>query len=164
MSRIFTVPRLSTRKISRLDVAMNNAFAMGILQPLRGLQNDIQCRFHVERPVLAQQRVQIAPFDEFHHQVMNSVLFAGIEGGDDVWMTEPRGGLHFARETPHVIGSHDRTRRKHFQGHGAAHALMLSPVHLPHSTGANSAKDQILPEHFDFLHPRRRLYRCGYSR
>ena len=148
------------QQIPRLDVAVNDSFAVREFQPTGGLQNAIERRFHIQRPVLAEQRVQIATLHEFHHQVVDALLLAGIERGDDVRMTEPRRGLHLAAEAAHIVGSHHRPRRQHFERDDALHPLMLGFVNLPHAAGADAAENQILAQHFDFLRHRRRLHGC----
>ena len=72
------------------------------------------------------------------------MCFAGVVGGDDVGMLQPRGGFHFALKAAHGVGRFHGRRREHLDGRDALHAAVPGLEHLPHAAGADLVDDQVL--------------------
>ena len=72
------------QQIGGLDVAMHHAFAVGVFEPAGRLKDVIDGLVDGQGPLALHEPGQIAAVDEFHHQEVNALRFAGVERGNDV--------------------------------------------------------------------------------
>ena len=96
------------------------------------------CLFRVRREVLA--------VDILHHQVVQSVRFAGVVGGDDVRMRQLRGDFDFLIEPLHGLLRADGVRRQHLERDDPLHPAMLGLEDLPHAAGTELVEHDVLAE------------------
>ena len=60
-------------------------------------------------PRLADDAVEVASLDVVHDQEMDAAVFVGVEGGDEVGVLEPAGGLDLAPKPHDGIAGRERT-------------------------------------------------------
>ena len=90
-------------QVRRLDVAVHQAVAVGVLQRRAGLAQQVHDPLRRERPVLPDQRFEVEPVQQLHHVVQPAVLrdteiveLHGVRGGE-------RGGrARFPLEAAHL--------------------------------------------------------------
>ena len=87
-----------THQVVRLDVAMDHAQLVGVLQPVGRLADVFARLDDWQRPAPADDFVQVHARHEFHHQKVQIAGLLGIVGGDDMAMVQAGSGLHFAAE------------------------------------------------------------------
>ena len=134
------------QQITRLDVAMDHSLPVSVSQGAGGLQNQIARRAEPKRAVPANDCRQVASFDEFHRQVPNAVLDAGIEGAHDVRMIELGRRLHFALKATDgrlVLGQRGRQQ---LDRHHAVHVAMPRLEHLSHAARADLFQQIVVAE------------------
>ena len=85
-------------QVARLDVAMNDALAVGIGQTAGGLQDAIRGKPRRQRTVGLDHRSQVLPLDAFHDEEVDAAGFAGVEGRNDVRMPQAGRRLDLAME------------------------------------------------------------------
>jgi hypothetical protein len=133
-------------QVGRLDVAVHDAHRVGIFQPLGRLEDVVHRLRDRQRAVLFDQRRQVAAIDELHHQKMRATTLVGVEGGDDVRVDQPGGGLGLAMEPLDRVGRADGGGRKHLQGHEPMHAAMLGLEHHAHAPLAKLIEHQVVAQ------------------
>src|SRR5262245_51954010 len=126
------------QQIRRLDVAMNQAHLVRVLQPLRGLPNVVACLFDGPRPGESHQLLERHAVDILHRQIMHAFDFVEVEDDDDVGMVELGDGLGFAleaRDDLRLRGQHGRS--DDLDGHDALQAQLNGLVDVAHPALAN---------------------------
>ena len=105
MSRILTVPFLSSSRLAGLMSRWTTPFAVGELQTTSRLQDVVDGLGDRERAVLLDQGRQVFPLDVLHDQEVNAIGLVGVVGGDDVGMRQLGGRFDFSlkagRPLPH---------------------------------------------------------------
>ena len=99
MSRILTVPFLSSSRLAGLMSRWTTPFAVGELQATGRLQDVVDGLVDRKRAVLLDQGRQVAPLDVLHDQEVDAVGLVGIVGGDDVRMAELGRGFDLSLES-----------------------------------------------------------------
>ena len=91
-----------------LDVAVGDPLVVGVGQAGRRLNRTAEGVGHGERAERFDDARQVRPGDVLHHEVMRPLGLAGVVGGDDVGVDQPRGHADFALEALHglVLGDH----------------------------------------------------------
>jgi hypothetical protein len=72
------------QQVGRFDVAMHQAFAMGVLQSTRGLNRQIDSRRNGERAFLLQYRAEIVAVDILHDQKVRLAVLPCVECSDNI--------------------------------------------------------------------------------
>ena len=89
--------------VARLDVAMNHAVGMGVVETRCDLVEEVRYAAVVEADV--HQVGQGWTFDVLEHQVRHAALIlAEVVDGDDVRMAQVGGGARFTAEPLHELG------------------------------------------------------------
>ena len=141
-------PDVSTREehdIRRLDVAMDDAVRMSVVERPRRRRDDAEDLAGRQRRSLArQQGVERLALDQFHHDVSDVRLFGKVENRNDIRMRQPRRRLSFPKQPFALTG---RLRRRDTFGgpeyldrHRPAEERIAGAIHLPHS----AASDELL--------------------
>ena len=73
-------------EVAGLDIAVDDSLGMGGFEPAGGLDDAVDRLRHGHRPAVANDAIEVAAFDVFHHQEMNAAIFVGINSGHDVGM------------------------------------------------------------------------------
>ena len=90
-------PAAVQQDVLRLDVAVDDALVVGVLEGVANLRHDGQ-RLARRDPAGAQQLPQAHPVHILHQQVIDPVRLAELEEGDDVRMQQLGQRLGFAGE------------------------------------------------------------------
>ena len=104
-SSTWTVPRGVEHQVRRLDVAVDDPLGMCGGQPARCLDQVLDRLDRPQRSPLADDAVQVAALDVFHHQEMDAPILVGVQRGDDVVVLELAGGLDFPLEPRKAVRS-----------------------------------------------------------
>ena len=132
------------QKIRRFDVAVHHALAVGVVQALGSLADELTSLADGKRPLAANQLFEVGAVHVLHHQVMEIAVFVGIQGGDNVGVHQLRGGAHLALEEVARPGRLDQTRRENFQGDDASQGAMLCLENSTHAALADLFEDAVL--------------------
>ena len=128
------------QQVLRLDVAVDDAVVMGVLQGRADLRHDGQ-RLARRQPAAVQQLPQVGPVDVLHQEIEPLIPPAEIVHGHDVRMIEQRQGAGLAGEPfgkRRVVGDGGS---EDLQGHRAAQLLLPGLVDDPHAAAANQVQD-----------------------
>ena len=86
------------QEVGRLDVAVDDALAVGVVEGLHRLDQD-GARLRWFEPALVDDVVgEVRPIDEFHRQVVGIADLVPLVEGDDVRVVEPGGVAGLAAE------------------------------------------------------------------
>ena len=152
----FHAPFAVDEDILRLDVAVHDAFVVGVLQRVAELRNDLQRPSGRKLPGLL-ELPQIYAIDVFHDEVVHSAGFAELVHRNDGGVTEAREGAGFAIEAIGKAPAIGGLWREDFQGDEALEGRLARFVHGAHASLAEERNDFELREKpRDFLQRRRR--------
>jgi hypothetical protein len=135
--------------IRRLDVAVNDAKIVGIIECAEQFAHDARDLFHRKTLVLRKMVLQFASDHELHRDKRGIAVLAEIINGDDVRMIEPPRGFglalkardHFGRAIAFELVAADR-----FQRDRALDARVESFVNDPHRAAAELAQDFVFTQ------------------
>src|SRR5262245_11111862 len=116
-----------------------------MLKPEGGLADVMGGPRHVHRPALADDLLQAASFDEFHHQKVQVALVVDVVGMHDVLVLKLPGGPRLAVETfeGRAIPL-ELVERQHLQSDQPPHEDMLAQVNRPHAADAEDFQQFVL--------------------
>jgi hypothetical protein len=99
-----------------LDVAVDDAFAVGVRQPVQHLCRDAHGFVGGLRALAIHLLAQVVPLQILHHNKVASVLLLGLEDGDDVGVRQRACGARLAQEASDSVLAHGvRRARGHHQ-------------------------------------------------
>ena len=140
------LPLPAEHQVRRLDVAVDQAVLMDVLEPYSRLPHQFAGVGDLERPNAANQLPQVESVDVFHHQHGGAVDAAGVVRLDDVGVREAADGLHFALEA----GNGPRVARAAFgqglQGNDLVEEDLTGPENGSHPALAASLQQFVLPK------------------
>ncbi len=148
--------------VGRLDVAVDHAVLVRVLERLEQLAHDAHDVVHREALVRLEVALQLAPLHELHRDVVRAGVLAEIVDPDDVRVGEPARRLGLAAEARElllrvlalqVLGA-DRLERDDPIDH-----RVVALVHDPHRALAELAADLEFSELREFAHARCRPVR-----
>nr|WP_228800110.1 hypothetical protein [Nocardia cyriacigeorgica] len=135
-------------QIGRLDVAMHDIVAMGVVEPRGGIAEDAGRPFRVEPARFAGQQLGgIRAVDVLHFDPADAVCLAPVQDPDDVVVGERAGQVGFPAEQMDVAPARLR-RVEHLQRHRFGQTGMRGAVDRPHPTGAEFFLDPVIGERF----------------
>src|SRR4051812_14375331 len=126
--------------ILRLDVTVNGALLMTIVEGIRELYGNFDRAWNRERGRLD---LKEAALDVFHDDVAIGSVDADVVDADDVWVGERRCRAGLAQEVLRAVrralrdGSHDLNRDRPIQ------QLVVAPVEGPHAAVARLLHDTV---------------------
>ena len=142
------IPR--EQDVRRLDVAVHDAEAVGIVQGRGDLIDDAHRLGHRQRLSLAKQICQGRPVDVLHGDKVAAAGSPCLVHPDDVGMCQGKDGLGLALKAQPRFGVVAKLRWQHLKGHLVALSLVHSEVHLAHAAAPELAHDAIVPDPVDW--------------
>ena len=124
---------------------------MGVFQAFGGLADVIGDGVEIHRAVVVDDRLQIAPFDVLHHQVMDVAFVIDVVRADDIFVIQPGGGLGLALESGEIRRIVHAALRQHLDRHTMVHAGMLGQIDAAHAAGAEQAQQLVAAEKEAFM-------------
>ena len=144
---------LREQDVLRLDVAMNQSFAVGIVERFAGLPHQAQRLRHRERALASEPLAQGLAVDVRHdveRPGRHLVGAAGIEEGEDVGVLESREDLDLAEEALGDFAGDD-LRAQDLDGDGTVVLAVAREIHQRHPAAAQLSLDRVAVAHGDRL-------------
>ncbi len=137
------MPALGDENIGGLDVAVNDAFAVGGIKRLGNLNGYFEdgLNFH---GAAGDAMFECLAVEKFHDDIGFAIFFADIVNRADVGMIERAGGFGFALEALERLRVVRHIIRQKFQRNGAIQARVLSLVHHAHAAATEFFDDAIV--------------------
>ena len=133
-------------QVGRFDISMHNARPMCRFQPVARLPDVVNGRLDFDRPLLLHPLSQIDTWHIFHDQERLLSGVVSIEGFDDIGMLQFGRRSHFPLKAIHGPLIFQPRRRKDFDGHDAAHHLVLGLEDSPHAPFAQLFQQHIVSQ------------------
>jgi hypothetical protein len=128
--------------VLRLDVAVHDTFAVGIVQRLGDLASELYSLFDRETFVTLQPLAERLPDDAGHDIVIEPVGFPRIEQRQDHRVLELSGDVYFLEES--LRGERlGYSRLEHLDGHVPIVSEIVRQVDRSHATGTELALDPV---------------------
>ena len=127
--------------VLRLDIAMNDAAAVRVIQRIGDLARDAQ-RLDERQPAAVQPLAQRLPFDERHREPEIPAGFAGIMDRQDVRMLQPSGQHDFLLK---ALGAKDGRKlgMQQLECHRPVVLQVMGEEHSGHTAAAELAVETI---------------------
>jgi len=133
-------------EIGGVDIAMDDALFVSMVERHESSEETIERGLERERTSMADELIEIGTGDEFGDEVVNSPVFAGVEGGDDVGMVQACDGADFAIKAAEEFGVALDFGAEDLDGDGPVHSLVESFVDGSHSAAANALEDFVISQ------------------
>ena len=134
------------KQVGRLDVAVDEAGRVGVLQPVGGLADVVGGADRVEPAAARDQLLQIDAVHVLHDEEIGSALRVHVVGADDVRMIEGGDGLGLAVEAGQGGGVVGLVGRQHLERDLPPQLEVLAQVDRPHAAGADAVEDEVLAD------------------
>ena len=149
-SSFTTPPRLRIR-LAGLTSRWISLFSWACWRPEAAWRIDFAGRSNAKRRQsllhpLGNEPVQGHSIDVFHHQVVDPIRLACIEGPHDVGMVQRTGGLHLPAEPGDGLRLVEVALGQHLDGHDLVQEDLPSPVDDPHATLAERLQKLVVPQ------------------
>lgn len=131
-------------EIGRLEVAVDDAAFVGVLEAHERLQGDGDGFFKREAFLTTHPLFGIFAFNELHDQIEVTVFFEGVLPLDDIGMFEAGEDAGFREEAFTDLGVFGMLLVEHLDGDGLLGHLMETEEDGTHSTGTEFALDDVL--------------------
>ncbi len=120
--------------VGRLDVAMDEAGTVGLVERARNRRADVDGELRTEALLTVEQLAEALAVDELHHHGLAAVVLEHVVDGDDVGVVQPGDGDRFAPEPfgDHGIGG--EVRLEPLDGDPAVELDVGGDPHLGHPT------------------------------
>jgi hypothetical protein len=141
----FGVAALGDENVGGLDVAMNDAFAVGGVERVGNLDGEIEQVVQFHRAA-GDGVLQSLAVEKFHRDEGFAVRFANIVNRADVGMVQGGGGLGFSLETREGLRIFRDVVWQEFQRDETVQADVLGFVHDAHASAAEAFQDAIVGE------------------
>ena len=128
-----------------LQIAVDDPALVREARGAQDLRDDVDRRGRVERPLLAHDRLQRAPGDVLHRDVVGPVPLAAVEDRDDVRVRERGGARGLAAEALDELLVFGEVMVQHLHRELAAEQLVLGEVHVGHAPRAESRDHPVAP-------------------
>lgn len=129
--------------IMRLDVAVNGALRMGVVECISDWRNDADRHCQTERAAFADNRVQRSSANIFHGDVSQTVRFANVVHGDDIRMAEIRNRYRLTFKAPLEFRVERQMRRHDLERNGAFERSVECAVYARHTAAPDLFLHQI---------------------
>jgi hypothetical protein len=130
--------RIGQQNVGRLDVAVQHAAMMGIVQRRGDRGNDRRhpCKGHPVRVDLAHQPSRVGSSHVIHRDPKQALVFAAVMNSHNVWMRQSGRQVSLAQEPCPKLRIASRIRRQHLQRVLARQPRMRCQIHLAHPARA----------------------------
>ena len=125
---------------------MDDALLVRVLEPPRRLDQAVEGLGNRHRAALADDAIEVAPFDVVHHQEVHAAVLVGVEGGDEVGMFQPSGGRDFAPEAQDGRAVAGRRGGQDLQRDDPAELAVAGLEDHAHATGPQLVEDQVVAD------------------
>ena len=122
-------------QVCRLNVAMNDALGMSVLQALRRLDGEFENFLGGQRLVL-EPLLESLSFQQFHHNKGPALVFAYIVHSRDIGVVQTRSRPRLLQETIQQNGRVGLVVSQKFQGYVPAKTPVLSLIDHAHAASA----------------------------
>ncbi len=140
-------------QVLRLDVAVHDAARVRLGQRLGRLPDQARRAHRLERPVLRDDGVQVAPVEQLHRVVPEPVVGgAVVEHAHGVRVPELGGGPHLALEAGDGRGVAARLRAQDLDRHVALERVVMRGPHLTHAAGADAPGQPVAAQRAGLKH------------
>ena len=135
------------QQVAGLDVAVDHAVAVGVVQPLACLLDDRDRLVHLDPAVVAQDLRAGGPLDVLHHDevLAGGLILAGVEDLHDVGVDQARRGLCLALEARHERGVLGEVLGEQLHRDLALQAQVEGEVNGGHPAEAEPALQAVAP-------------------
>ncbi len=127
----------SQQEVGRLDVAVNDALAVRMVEGLRGLNEDGAGLRDFELALAEDVIGEVRPIDEFHCEVVGILDLVPLVQGDDVGVVEPGGVAGLAAEAFEGAGMGQEAGGEDLEGDDPAEADVHGLVDGAHAAGGD---------------------------
>ena len=156
-SQIFTRPSGGQQDVGGLDVSVNDAAAVRVIEGLSALKEDLDNAFDGQQIVLVDVSLQgVAAVDELQHDIGLVGVFAGVEHAENIRVIQGAGGVRFVEKQflcqaagLGLIFIHDGAD---FDGDLAIGKGVMPGVDDAHAAAADAADDLVFADLLRNLH------------
>ena len=131
--------------IRRLEVTMQDALLVGVVNRLRNRPQIARCTRGWQRPATRNLR-QAPARDVFHGEEVLAVLETDLVNGDQVWMLQTGKGRGLIMEALHKFRSGMRSEQQQFYRDDPLQADLSGPENDPHSSAGDFFQQLIVSE------------------
>ena len=131
-------------QVARLDVAVDEPFLMGVLEPERRLMDEIAGVGYRQRPLGLDHLGQVETFDVLHREDDALAQSDGGIGRDDVRVAELGDGPDLAEEAFEHAGAFHDLPAHHLEHLVPAHQLVVGEVDNAHAAPAELSLDLVI--------------------
>ena len=135
-----------TQQVRGLDVAVHDAVVVGIREPAGGLEDRLHGVRRGERPSVRDLTAEVPSVDEFHHEEQAGFGLAGVEGHDDVRVSELGDRLDLALETLGVGALTGGFTCQDLECDDPLHTAVAGLEHGAHAAGSQTIDDQVVAD------------------
>ncbi len=141
------VPRVRPNQVGRLDVAVDQAALVGVLQPQRRLPDVVASLPGGEPAARGEQLAQVGALDVLHSQIVIVAGQGGVVGEHDVGVRELGGRLHLAAEADQQFLLVEAVGADDLEGDEAVHEGVPGLEDLAHAALPEPLHQQVRPQH-----------------
>ena len=138
------LPLAGEHQVAGLDVAVDHAVLVGVLQAQGRLVDEVAGVGHRQRPAGLDQLRQVEALDVLHGQDEALAEAEGRVGGDDVGVVELGRGADLAEEAVEHAAAVDEVAADDLEHLLAAHERVLGQVDDAHAAAAQLAEDLVI--------------------
>ena len=147
---------VAAQQVAGLDVAVDDAVAVGVVEPPAGLREDVDRLARVERAVLPEDLRARLPVDVLHDDEVarGLVVEPEVEHLHDVGVHEPRGGQRLAAEARDEARVLRQVLGEQLDGHVALQPRVERELDRRHAADAEAALQAVAVSEELVSHPR----------
>ena len=142
-SATFTAPVRRHEDVGRLDVAVDDAVAVGEAEGGGDVGRDVGGALRQERAVAAQDVGQRAPVHVLHHHEVRAALTAEVEDADDVGVVEVGRRRGLAAEPLDEVRIGGVLGEQHLDRHRTVEQPVAGEEHVGHAAAPDAAVDLV---------------------
>src|SRR6185295_12572976 len=128
-----------------LEVAVDDPAAVGEARGAQDLDGQVDGAVGVQRRLLLDDRLQRAPLEVLHRDVVGAVVLAAVVDGDDVLVLQAGGARRLAAEALDELAVLGEAPVEDLQRHLAPELQVLGDVDVRHAAAAQAVQDAVAP-------------------
>jgi len=146
-------------EVRRLDVAMDDAPLVGVLEGRQPLHDQPRGALRGEQGLLGTEILQESALNVLHGDVQGALVVKDVEDRNDVGVEKAAGGAGFSLEPlpvfGHLLGAGALGGAYGLESHAASDLRVVGEVHNAHRPFADDLLNLVSPDLDRFLHERR---------